>query len=245
MAGVVERLQQTPSQPDQITADQLRDEGTTTVNTTGERSKIAELVLDVPNRLLSGRTNPFDVVVPAFEKLGPTDGTQNNDETFNLSHDVIQSPNGQNVIVWLDGSYVGQPKSVDYANNTITVNDAGTNSNVYVWYIPAEAATLEVYKAIPSGKTSSNERLYTNQLRRLHQQNQDEQPSYFELTNWEPYLSSDMKLQVYLDAPYTVRFEDPDGNGATPTNMRLDIPVERAQNTVPGLKRTIKAAMGR
>lgn len=244
MAGSVrEALRKTPVNPGHVTPDEFRTEGTTTVNTTGERSEVAELILDTPINILSGRSNPFDVVVPAYESFS-SDGTDGNTETFNLNNDVIESPNGQNVIVWIGGTYYGQPDAVDYANDTIDVTDPGSNNNIYVWYIPGNPATLEIEKAIPSGETNSSKTLHTNQLRRLHEQKQDEQPDFFTLSGWEPYVASDMKLLVYVDAPYTVRFEDPNGDGATPTNMRLDVPVERAERSVPGLRGTIKAAMG-
>lgn len=247
MTSVAERLAQTPATPTEITPRTFREEGSTEVNATGEESQVAELTLDTPVRLRSGRDNPFSVAIPAFEKLGPTDGSAGDAETFNLSHNVIETPNTQDVVVYLDGDYYGNPDSVDYANNSIEVTDPDTASDVYVWYITGESATVTLRKAVPNAQTSASARLWTNQLARLHQQDQNEQAEFFSFspTTWKPYLSSDMKLRLYIDAPYPVRFEDPDGHGNTPTNMLFHIPVEQAQDQVSGLIETIKASMGR
>lgn len=245
-SNVAQMLRDTPAQHNHITPRTFRDEGSTPVNTTGERSKVAELTLDTPIRLKGGRSNPFRVAIPAYEKLGPTDGTGGNTETFSLSNDVVQSPVTEDVVVYLDGDYYGAPDSIDYAADTIDVTDAGTASDIYVWYISGEAATLSLYKAIPNSETSNTQRLWKSQLARLHKQDQTEQPEFFNFSDrsWKPYLASDMKLRVYINAPYEVRFEDPDGNDNTPTNMVLALPTEQAQNTVPGLISTIKASMG-
>jgi len=245
-ADVATRLERTPGLNDEITPRTLREEGVTEANTPGERSLVGSLTLDTPVRLRSGRSNRFKVALPAFEKLGPTDATADNSETFNLANDVIQSPNTQDVVVYLDGEYYGAPDAVDYAADSIDVTDSGTASDVYVWYMTADPATVSIYKKIPNAETSASQRLWTNQLARLHKQDQQEQPEYFQFgEGWKPYLSSDMKLNVYVDAPFEVRFEDPDGHGNTPTNALFHIPVEQAQDTVPGLINIIKASMGR
>lgn len=245
-ANVAQRLRDTPAQHNHITPTTFRDDGKTPVNATGERSKIAELTLDTPLRLKSGRRSPFRVAIPAYEKLGPTDGTTDNSETFNLSHSIVDSPVTQDAVVYLDGNLYGAPDSIDYANDSIDVTDPNTASDVYVFYISDAAATLSLYKAIPNSETSNSQRLWKNQLARLHEQEQSKQPEFFTFSDrsWKPYLASDMKLRVYIDAPYEVRFEDPDGHGNTATNILLNIPTEQAQRTVPGLISTIKASMG-
>ncbi|WP_251327927.1 hypothetical protein [Haloplanus pelagicus] len=223
----------------------FRDEADTSVNTTGSRSLIAELPVETVHRILSGRSNPFRVAVPAYEQFS-SDGTGGNTETFNLSHDLIQCPNTQNVVVYIGGSYYGNPDAVDYANDSIDVTDPGSNNNVHVWYMPGDTATLEVYKATPSSSASANEELYTEALNLANQTKQAEQPEFFELNQsaLQPFLASDMRLNVYVKAPYEVRFEDPAGDGATPDNMLLHIPVERGATTVAGLKQLIKSDMG-
>lgn len=246
-SNVAQRLRDTPASHTHITPRTFRTDGSTSVNSTGERSMIAELTLDTPVRLKSGRDNPFRVAVPAYEKVGPTDGSTDNTETFSLSHDIVESPQAHDAVVYLDGEYYGTPDSIDYANNSIDVTDAGTGSDVYVFYIVSDPATLSVYKAIPNSETSNSQRLWKNQLARLHEQDQTEQPEFlsFNSRSWKPFLASDMKLRVYINAPYPVRFEDEDGLGNTATNMVLNLPVEQAQQTVTGLISTIKASMGR
>jgi len=246
--SVAERLAQTPASVTEITPRTLREQAELSVNTLGEDSEIAELTLDTPIRLRGGRSNPFSVAIPAYEKLGPTDAEADTQESFALSHDVIETPNTQDVVVYLDGEYYGAPDNDDYADTgEIDVTDSGTGSDVYVWYVTGEAATVTLSKAVPNAQTSASERLWTTQLARLHKQDQNEQPEYFTFPSqsWQPYLASDMKLRLNIDAPYPVRFEDPDGHGNTPTNMLFHIPVEQAQDQVAGLTGAIKASMGR
>lgn len=223
----------------------FRAEADTSVNTTGSRSRIAELPVETVHQIRTGRSNPFRLAVPAYEQFS-SDGTGGNTETFNLSHDLIECPNTQDVLVYIGGSYYGNPDAVDYANDSIDVTDPGSNNNVHVWYMPGDTATLEVYKATPSSSASANEELYTEALNLANQTKQAEQPEYFELgqSALQPFLASDMRLNVYVKAPYEVRFEDPAGDGATPDNMLLHIPVKRGGTTVAGLKSLIKSDMG-
>lgn len=243
---VIDDLREVSRTPGTIGPERIRDEAADlTVNTTGSRSRIVSLPVDSVHRIREGRSNPFRVAVPAYEQFS-SDGTGGNTETFNLSHDLIQCPNTEDVVVYIGGTYYGAPDAVDYANDSIDVTDAGSNNNVHVWYMPGETATLEVYKATPSSSASANEELYSRPLNLVNQTKQAEQPEFFELDQspLQSFLASDMRLNVYVKAPYEVRFEDAAGDGATPTNMLFHVPVQRGSNTVPGLKGVIKSDMG-
>lgn len=216
----------------------------TQANTTGEESRIVRHRVDTVVRLRQGRRHPFRVSLPTYEALGPTDGTADNTETFNLSRSVIQSPNTEDVVVWLDGDYYGQPDAVDYANDTIDVADAGTGSTVHVYYMVDSPATLTVRKVTPGGDTK--EPLYEKNLMTVHQKNQNEDPEYFSLTasEWQEFVASDMTLDVFVQAPYPIQFTDDNGDGTEPTNALLHMPVEEGQDTVAGLQAQIKQDMG-
>jgi len=242
---VVDDLRDVSRTPGSIGPERLRGEGDTSVNTTGSRSRIVELPVDTVHSIRQGRSNPFRVAVPAYEGF-TSDGTGGNSETFTLSHDLVECPNTQDVVVYIGGTYYGTPDAVDYANDSIDITDPGSNNNVHVWYMPGDTATLEVYKATPSSSASANEELYSRPLNLVNQTQQAEQPEYFELRQsaLQPFLASDMRLNVYVKAPYEVRFEDPDGDGAAPENMLLHIPVQRGSQKVSGLKQVIKSDMG-
>lgn len=243
--AIVEDVRELSSTPGHITPRDLRREASTSVNTVGERSNIASWTLDVVNRIQGGPSHRFPVAIPAYENPTTTDATADNTETVSLSHSVIQSPVTEDVIVYLDGTYYGEPDAVDYANDTIDISDPGTGSAVHVWYISDEAATLEIGKETPSAKTSAKQELYSTPLNLVHQTNQAEQPEYFtfaESRPFEPFIADDMTLNVYVNAPYEVRFEA-EGGAATPDNMLLNIPVEKGKGTVEGFANFIANRM--
>ncbi|MBX0322469.1 hypothetical protein EGH21_05435 [Halomicroarcula sp. F13] len=239
---LAQRLERTNRQPGHITPGKMD----TQVNSQGQRSEIGSYRLDTAHYLRQGRDNALKVAVPAYE--GKTsDGTADNTETFTLSHDVTDTPVTQSVVVWLDGTYYGTPDSVDYTNNTIDVTDPGTGSNVHIYYVAADAASLEIRKVDPGESTSQSQRVYSGNLGLVHQSPQLEQPEYMTLNDGEmhPWVAADQQLVAYVDAPYTIRWTDPDGDGTEPTNALLHVPVLRGSREVPGLRSAIIAGMGR
>lgn len=242
--AIVEDVRELSSTPGHITPRDLRREASTSVNTVGDRSKVAEWTLDVVHRIQGGQENRFPVAIPAYESF-TSDGSADNTETFNLSHSVIDTPVTEDAIVYLDGEYYGEPDAIDYGADSIDVTDPNTGSTVHVWYISDEAATLEIGKETPSAKTSSKQELYSAPLNLVHQTNQAEQNEYFTFSDdpFEPYIADDMTLNVYVKAPYEVRFEA-EGGAATPDNMLLNIPVEKGKGTVEGFANFIANRMG-
>jgi len=240
-----ERLAATAASPTTITPRTFRESGQTSANVSGQRSRIARLRVDTLYRLHSGRGNPMRVAIPAYESF-TTDGTADNTETFSLSNDVLDAPVTEAVDVWLDGSHYGTPDAVDYDANTIDVTDSGTASTVHVFYTAADAANLELVKSTPNAGSNSSQELYNEQLRLVHQTEQQEQPEFLTLnqTPLQEWIAEDMALDVYITAPYTVRFEDPDGDGAIATNALLNIPAHEGKDTVPGMASAVRADMG-
>ncbi|MCD2202745.1 hypothetical protein [Halobacterium sp. KA-6] len=216
-------------------------------NAMGQRSRVARLRADTPHKLLGkGADRPLELALPAYEGLGPTDGNAGDTEQFTVSHGIRDCPNTQNVVVWLDGDYYGTPDNVDLGTGTIDVTDPGTGSTVHAFYIPDKAGTLEVEKAI-EGSTSTSKNLKTVSVKNIHRKNLSEQPEYFEFTDpgdeLEPWVASDMTLDVYVDVPYVARFEDPDGDGAVATNALLNFSAFQGRGVVPGLKSDVKDSM--
>ncbi|WP_254272167.1 hypothetical protein [Haloarcula marina] len=240
-AELAERLEQTTRQPGHITPEKMD----TSVNSQGQRSEIGTYRVDTAHYIRQGRDNPFKVAIPAYEKF-TSDGSAGDSETFSLTHDLVDSPVTQSVVVWLDGTYYGTPDAVDYDADTIDVTDPNTNSNVHVYYIAGDAASLELRKRAPGESTKQSQRLYSANLGLVNAAPQLEQPEYLRLTDSQmhPWLGADMEVIAYLDAPYTVRWTDNDGDGTEPTNALLNVPVMRGSSEVRGLTAAIKAAMG-
>jgi hypothetical protein len=242
MSDIIDRLQQVGRVPGTISPSTFTE---TSANAVGERSRIARFRADAVTRILEGRSNPFRIAVPTYESPGSTDATADNTETFTLAEGIEQTPVTEDVVVWLDGTYYGNPDAIDYSNNTIDVTDSGTSSTVHAYYMTGGAATLEVRKAVPSAKTGASEELFSGNLGLIHKTNQGEQPEYFSLnkSKLQPFVASDMTVDIYVDADYAVRWTDPDDDGTEPTNALLHIPVQNGRDTVTGLQSAIKADM--
>jgi len=240
-----ERLAATAASPTTVTPRTFREDGTTDANVTGQRSRVARLRVDTLLRLHQGRDNPLRVAVPAYESF-TSDGTGGNTETFDLSNDLLDAPVTESVDVWIGGSHYGSPDAVDYDAATIDVTDTGSNNTVHVWYTAADAATLELVKSTPNAGTNSSQELYSENLRLVHQTEQQEQPEFLTLNQspLQEWVAEDMAVDVYVTAPYSVRFSDPDGDGAVPTNALLNLPAHEGKDTVPGMAAAVRADMG-
>jgi len=233
------RLQQTNRNTGTIVPDDMD----TSVNSQGQRSEIGEYQAQTATLLRPGM--PLRVAVPAYYG-DTTNATADDTETFTLPFSVVDAPVTQSVVVWLDGTYYGTPDSVDYGANEITVTDSGTGSNLHVYYISDAAATLELRKSVPSSSTSGAQQVYKSNLALVHPTKQTEQPEDLDVNDTElhPWLGTDMTLTAYIEAPYTVRWTDPDGDGTEPTNAMLNVPAMIGANEVPGLTSAVKQDMG-
>lgn len=214
-------------------------------NSQGQRSRVARLRAETAHKLLGKESDrSLELALPAYESLGPTDGSAGDSETFTLTHGLLDCPNTQNVVVWLDGDYYGEPDAVN--GSDIDVTDSGTNSTVHAFYIPNKAGTLEIEKAT-DGSTSTSKNLKTVSVKNIHRKNLSEQPEFFEFTDagdsLEAFVAADMTLDVYADVPYVTRYEDPDGDGAVATNALLNFTAMQGRDVVPGLKAEVTASM--
>ena len=217
----------------------------TSTNSQGSLSNIATLVADTALALRTGRRNPLRIAIPAYQSF--TTAGDGSDQTFNVTHDLAECPDTQDVVVWFDGEYQGSPKSVDHAADSFTVDGPGSVQTVHAYYISGDAATFELRKKTPSAKTTNTAKLYEVNLGLLHDANQSEQPEFLELNEsaLQRFLASDMELNARLKAPYQVRWTDPDGDGTEPTNALLQVPAQKSNGEIEGLTSAISADMGR
>ena len=217
----------------------------TSTNSQGSLSEVASLVADTALALRTGRSNPFRVAIPAYQSFTTAgDGT---DQTFTVTHDLVESPDTQDVVVWFDGAYQGSPKSIDHDADSFTVSGPGSAVTVHAYYISGKAATFQLRKKTPSAKQSASAKLYEANLGLVHQANQSEQPEYLSLgeSPLERFVASDMELTARIKAPYQVRWTDPDGDETEPTNVLLQAPAQKANGEIKGLKSAVSADMGR
>jgi len=227
--------------PGQIGAKRFRA-GTTSATTVGERSRLAKIEAPAPRGLLSGKSNPVKLTLPAYEGF-TSDGTGGNSETFNLSHNLIESPNTTDVVAYVGGDRVS-PDSVDYQNNTVDVTDPGTGNNIHIWYVTDAAGEVELVKRAPDGRTSSEETLDTATLHHVHRQDQSDQPHYLSFgSKTAPWVPTDFSLEIYVNAEYQVALVDLDGDGATADNALYQLPALKATDNVDGLPRAVRTGM--
>lgn len=217
----------------------------TSTNSQGSLSEIASLVADTALAARAGRSNPLRVAIPAYQSF--TTAGDGSDQTFTVTHDLVECPDTQDVVVWFDGDYQGSPKSIDHDADSFTVSGPGSAVTVHAYYISGKAATFQLRKKTPSAKQSSNAKLYEANLGLVHQANQSEQPEYLSLgeSPLERFIASDMELTARIDAPYQVRWTDPDGDDTEPTNVLLQVPAQKANKEIEGLRSAISADMGR
>lgn len=216
--------------------------GTTSATTPGERSRLARIQADSARALLQGPDNPFKLVLPAYESF-TSDGTGGNTETLNLSHNLYQSPNTNDVVAYVGGS-ITSVDATDYANDTIDVTDPGSDNTIHVFYSTDATGDVELVKAAPSGKADSSKEIDSATLHHIHRQDQNDQPHYLTLDkNVDEWFPTDFALEIYVNAEYTVALEDPDGDGAVATNALFQIPAQKANDSIPGLSATVRDAM--
>ncbi|SFR59624.1 hypothetical protein [Halorubrum sodomense] len=217
----------------------------TSTNSQGSLSDIAALVADTALALRTGRSNPLRIAIPAYQSF--TTAGDGSDQTFQVTHDLTECPDTQDVVVWFDDAYQGSPKSVNHDTDEFTVSGPGSAVTVHAYYIAGDAASFDIRKKTPSAKTTNSEKLYEVNLGLLHDANQSEQPEFLELneSKLQRFLASDMELTARLKAPYQIRWTDPDGDGTEPTNALLQVPAQKSNGEISGLTSAISADMGR
>jgi hypothetical protein len=236
--GPIEALRSREGSPGRISRSDFEDD-TNTPNTQNELEEIARYTIPRP-RVLRG-DKPVRLVVPAYETFS-TNGTADDTETFSLSNDIIQSDAAEDLVLYDDGSRVDED-SIDYANNSFDYTDSGTGSDLDVWYVCSDAARVLFEKEAPAGQSTINEEVFESNTALLHRRDQQTDGITVDTSGKGeafPVLPEDYDLVVKVDAPYTVRFEDDDAEGLTPTNMHLLIPTEHFEESPPGLGEAVK-----
>ncbi len=242
---VIQQLRSVPSAKKRLNVARFRDEGKVQATTAGERSLLARFEAPAPTGILNGER--VDLTLPAYQSFD-TDGTADNTETFGLSHDLLDSPNTQSIVVWEDSTYIGSEAAldnVDYQNNEFDYTSASTNTTLHVYYVSGASATIELIKTTPNAGGASTQPLYNTNLSLVHATNLSEQPETLGLarSSLQGVVPTDWGVELYVDAPYQVRFSDPDGDGTEPTNALLSFPARQTQKAIAGLPAAVKSDM--
>jgi len=233
MAGLQQRLENATRRPDELSPADFD----TAPGSQGRESIVAEIKADTA---LALRDGPIKLAIPAYQsETLAGDGT---DQTFTLSAGIAESPDTQDVVVWFNGSYQGTPKSIDYAADQITVAGSGSVDTVHIYHLSPKPATIEIRKSVADGSNYAD--LWDGNLGLIQQTNQSEQP---EVVRYGPglrrFVASDMNLEIIVNAPYVVRFEDGNGDGTEATNALLELGVLRSDRSIEGLNDAVTDEM--
>jgi hypothetical protein len=228
---VVSRMQETAAVEQRL---QLSDFDLSN-GTSGSKTKIAEYQADLPIAL---REEAMRLVFVSHENF-TTDGAGGNTETFNVSEDLIETPNTTDLVTFLDGDRA-QPDSIDYANNAFDFTAPTGNSDLDVYYVHRTPVRVTIEKHAPTGQGSVSEILYDDVTAILHERNQNQEPPVPSMTHTlQPVVPADYSIEVYADGPAALDYYE-SSQGTEAPNAMLSIPINRSTERIEGLSRAVK-----
>lgn len=209
-------------------------------NTVDEESVVASYKAQRPIGLRDGEI--YEADIPAYESFS-TDATADNTETFNLSHDLVDSDTvAEDLVLYLAGTGYVSPDAVDYDTNTFDYTDSGTDNTIHAWYMTADQAPVSIRKVSPKNVP---EEIDEDDMGLKNLRNQHKDPLRFDFDHpFQGIVPTDWEIEVRIDAPYAVSWSE-EGGDATPTNARISLPIFRARDEIQGLGGFIGAIAGR
>ncbi|ELY81003.1 hypothetical protein [Natrinema gari] len=217
----------------------------TQAGTPGEASVVAETQVGRPLQLRDDEDSELRLVLPAHEHR-TTNGSADDQETFELDHNLLECPTTESFVLYEDGAVV-DPDSIDYDANAFDYTSAGTETDLDVFYVPRDPASVEIRKTAPGAGGKVNQTLKEAQTAILHTRDQAQQEIRFgfDRTPLQPYVPRKFRLQVVVDAPYTVAFEAPERANGTPraNNALLSLPRLQTEARIEGLGAAVKQDM--
>lgn len=234
---VIDELTEVGTQPQRL----KRQDFTLTDGTANQRSKIASYQPDLPLALRDDA--PIRLAIVAGEEF-TTDGTADNTETFSLANNIVDTPNTTALVLFDDGARV-QPDSVDYSADSFDYTDSGTGSTMHAFYVARNPGQIEVEKTAPTSSSGMNEKVFDDVTSILAERNQNKDSLMFEFDGspLEPVVPARWTIDVYVDVPYAVRWDDDNlttTNGDTALNAIVSMPVRRAERNIEDLGQAVK-----
>lgn len=239
--AIVEQLEETPGKSKHLS----RTDMDLTEGTANERTLVASYQADVPLAVLEDAAARLMFVTG--EEF-TTDGTADNQETFSLSHNIVETKNTQNIVLYESGSRV-QPDSVDYSANEVKYTDDGTANDLHAFYVARDPGAVTIEKVAPKAGSSVSKQIGEDTTSGLADRDQNKEPVEFDfMDRLEGVVPTNWKLNIYVDAPAAVRWDDSNlstTNGDEASNAIVDLPIHQFQRNVPGLEKAVKrAALG-
>ncbi|WP_159900741.1 hypothetical protein [Salinirussus salinus] len=210
-----------------------------------QRSKIAEYRAETP--LLLRPTKPLRLVFTTVEQFQtPGDGSET---SYDLSHDVLETPNTENLLLYEGGSRV-QPDAVDYAGDSFTYTGPGSQEYLTAFYVFRDPVQIEIERQGPRSQGALSDVPLDDVTSLLHERNQNQEPVTFaedgDVHPLDLVVPQKWRLEVYAKgdaAGLEVAYDDSatdNPQGVDATNALLSIPVRKAQRNVDGLAQAVK-----
>lgn len=237
MQKVMQQLAETPA-----TSQRLRRDSFDLSNgVAGARTKIASYTAESPLVLQPGEMRLMFTAVEEFQTSG-----NGNQETFNLSNNVIPTDNTNDFVLFSDGNRA-KADSVDYAADSFDYTDGGAQEYLHACYIPRDPVQVEIVKSAPKKQGTVSQTVYDDVTAVLHERNQHKEPPSMEFPSnqsLKPVVPRKWSIDIYADGDVSLQWDDSDlanPQGATATNALVSIPVNRAKRDVQNLGQAVKA----
>jgi len=232
--AVLERAGAENWQPGRLTLRDLNTQPTTP----DELSLFAEFKAETALEVVEGE--PVDLHLTAHETYD--DDGNANEETVSLSHDLVDAPSVRNdVVVFRDGTAI-DPVSVDYGADEVTIDTNGNNETYDLYYVSGDQARAVLRIKAPRNVHHEPAEKDAG-LANMRDQGKD--PVTFEWsTALDGLVPTDWRVQVMVEAPYEVEYENDTRAGAKATNALLSLPIMKAAGEIEGLGALKNEAIG-
>lgn len=235
--AVLNELMEVDAQPQRI----KRQDFDLFDGTANQRSKVASYKPKLP--IAFREHTPMRLALVAGEEF-TTNATAGDTETFALANNIVDTPNTTALVLYDDGGRV-QPDSINYSGDSFDYTDGGTGSTLHAFYVARNPGTVEVEKTAPSAQSGMNETVFDDVTSILAERNQNKDALEFEFDEspLEPVVPARWTIDIYVDVPYAVRWDDgglTTTNDDTALNAILSVPVRRAEQNVENLGQAVK-----
>lgn len=181
-------------------------------------------------------------IAPLARETFQTDGTADNTETFNLSHNLIDSQaTSEPVATFIDdGTAVSevQPDAVDTANNSVDVTDAGTGNTLVVFYAAGDQARCVVRATGPNGTRKD---LLELDVGLVHRRDKFDNPIRFNFERQlEGVVPDNFSIQLLVSSPYTASFRYDGSETVRAPNGLFSVAVRRSEDKIENLGRAVR-----
>jgi len=234
-ANIMQQLRQVPASRQKL----RKSDFDLTNGTASERTLIAEHKVKTPTVLRPDRGARLAfTTVEEFQT--PGDGSQT---TYDLTHDIIETPNTDNLVLFEAGSVV-QPDSIDYSADSVTHTGPGSAEYLHAAYVPRDPTLVEIERQAPRAQGGMSDVVLDEPTSLLHPQDQNQDPPEFLGSHPLDFaVPKNWKVQIYANGPVPFEWDDgaeSNSQGAVARNAVISLPVRRAGSDVEGLSQAVK-----